>query len=256
MFNSNIVNKLKKLHLNYGAYALKASFEDEGVTDADLSDLVLLSGNTELKVYVKIGGCEANRDIEKCLRLGIGGIVAPMVESEFAVSKFINSVIHRCSLFEIPYSPKLFVNLETVTACKNAKKIIKKHYKDLNGIVVGRSDLSKSLGLDKSNVNDPEVMKVVRDTLYIAKDYGLQTKMGGTVSKDSTKLIHELWSNDQLNYFETRAVIFDLDKTENIPESITEALAYEQLLLNRRYNFHNVKSNFFDSRIKNIEGRK
>ena len=93
MFNENITNKLKDLDNVHGAHALKASFEDEGVTDCDLSDLVLLSGGTGLKVYVKIGGCEANRDIERCLRLGIKGIVAPMVESEFAVSKFINSVL-------------------------------------------------------------------------------------------------------------------------------------------------------------------
>jgi|TARA_Y100000287_G_scaffold175933_1_gene166115 hypothetical protein len=256
MFNNNITNKLKNLNSNYGAHALKASFEDEGVTDADLNDLILLSGDTKLKVYVKIGGCEANRDIETCLRMGIRGIVAPMVESDFAVSKFIDSVAERCSLFAIPYSPKLFVNLETETACKNAKKIIKKHHKNLSGIVVGRSDLSKSLGLSKANVNDTRVMNVVRDTLNVAKDYNLQTKMGGTVSRDSSKLIYELWSNGLLDFFETRAVIFKLENVENIKKSIGEALSYEQMLLKRRHHFHSVKSSFFDSRVQSIEVRK
>ena len=255
MFNKNITNKLKDLHSIHGAYALKASFEDEGVTDSDLSDLVLLSGGSGLKVYVKIGGCEANRDIERCLRLGIKGIVAPMVESEFAVSKFISSVEERCSLFGVR-KPKVFVNLETQLACNRARTIIEAHHSSLNGIVVGRSDLSKSMGLSKAEVNDPVVMKVVKQTLQTAKEYGLTTKMGGTVSRESCDLIEELYESQLLDFFETRAVIYDLSKTFNIKRSIKQALEYEQMLLVRRQNFHNVKAGFFNSRVSNIEVRK
>lgn len=255
MFNENITHKLKDLHNVHGAYALKASFEDEGVTDCDLSDLVLLSGGTGLKVYVKIGGCEANRDIERCLRLGIKGVVAPMVESEFAVSKFIDSVSQRCSLFGIE-KPKIFVNLETELACKRARKIIKSHYNSLDGIVVGRSDLSKSMGLAKTDVNDTKVMKVVQETLTIAKEYELTTKMGGTVSSDSCAVISSLYDQGLLNFFETRAVIYDLSKTFDIKRSIKQALEYEQMLLTRRQSFHGVKAKFFNDRIANIEVRK
>ena len=116
MFNENITNKLKDLHNVHGAYALKASFEDEGVTDCDLSDLVLLSGGTGLKVYVKIGGCEANRDIERCLRLGIKGIVAPMVESRFALQKFSESIN------KLPYDGNKFINIEKKLKKKCKKK--------------------------------------------------------------------------------------------------------------------------------------
>ena len=255
MFNENITNKLKDLHNVHGAYALKASFEDEGVTDCDLSDLVLLSGGTGLKVYVKIGGCEANRDIERCLRLGIKGIVAPMVESEFAVFKFIDSVNQRCSLFGVE-RPKIFVNLETELACQRAKKIIKSHSNSLDGIVVGRSDLSKSMGLTKADVNGTKVMKVVQETLTIAKDYELTTKMGGTVSSDSCAVISDLYDQGLLNFFETRAVIYDLSKIFDIKRSIKKALEYEQMLLTRRQNFHGVKAKFFNDRITNIEVRK
>ena len=255
MFNENITNKLKDLHNVHGAYALKASFEDEGVTDCDLSDLVLLSGGTGLKVYVKIGGCEANRDIERCLRLGIKGVVAPMVESEFAVSKFIDSVNQRCSLFGVE-RPKIFVNLETELACQRAKKIIKTHCENLDGIVVGRSDLSKSMGLTKADVNGIRVMKIVRETLAVAKNYGLTTKMGGTVSSESCTTINGLYDRNLLDFFETRAVIYDLSKIFDIKRSIKQALEYEQMLLTRRQNFHSVKAKFFNDRITNIEVRK
>lgn len=255
MFNENITDKLKDLHNVHGAYALKASFEDEGVTDCDLSDLVLLSGGTGLKVYVKVGGCEANRDIERCLRLGIKGIVAPMVESEFAVSKFIDSVSERCALFGVN-RPKIFVNLETELACQRAKKIIKMHGENLDGIVVGRSDLSKSMGLTKADVNSVKVTKVVRETLTIAKEYNLTTKMGGTVSSESYAIIDGLYKRDLLNFFETRAVIYDLSKIFDIKRSIKQALEYEQMLLTRRQNFHGVKAKFFNDRVTNIEVRK
>ena len=255
MFSKDITSKLKDIHKHHGAYALKASFEDEGVTDSDLSDLVLLSGGTGLKVYVKIGGCEANRDIEKCFRLGIKGIVAPMVESSFAVSKFIDSIEQRASLFGIK-KPKIFVNLETIQAANQCLNICQQHAETLDGIVVGRSDLSKSMGLQKKNVNDKEVMSVVERTLETAKSFGLTTKMGGTVSALSAPLIKNLHDKGLLDYFETRAVIYNLSKVFDIKRSIKQALEYEQMLLNRRQNFHNVKSSFFKQRVSSIEVRK
>ena len=255
MFDKKITRSIINLKQKQGAYALTASYEDEGITDSDLNDLILLSGNTGLQVYVKIGGCEANRDIEKCLRLGISGIVAPMVESPFAVSKFIASVKSKCKMLSVP-EPKMFVNLETIDACNRAQEILEAHHKDLNGIVVGRSDLSKSMGLEKKNVNDREVIDVVRSTMVIAKSFGLQTKMGGTVSNESVEVINKLFSEGLLDRFETRAVVFTISESEDILSSVTAALAYEQMLLKKRHHFHDAKAKFFNDRVESIEGRK
>ena len=255
MFDKKITRSIINLKQKQGAYALKASFEDEGITDSDLNDLILLSGNTGLQVYVKIGGCEANRDIEKCLRLGISGIVAPMVESPFAVSKFITSVKSKCKMLSVP-EPKMFVNLETIDACNRAQEILEAHHRDLNGIVVGRSDLSKSMGLEKKNVNDKKVIDVVRRTMTIAKSFGLQTKMGGTVSNESVEVINKLFSEGLLDRFETRAVVFTISESEDILSSVTAALAYEQMLLKKRHHFHDAKAKFFNDRVESIEGRK
>ncbi len=255
MFSKEIKQSIIELSNVHGAHALKASFEDEGVSDSDLTDLILLSGDSGLEVYVKIGGCEANRDIEKCLRLGISGLVAPMVESSFAVSKFIASTENKCRLLSIE-TPKKFINIETLTAVSNVEEILHQHHSSLDGIVVGRSDLSKSMGLQKSNVNDKEVIENVSRTLACAKKYNLKTKMGGTVSNASVPIIQELFAQGLLDRFETRAVIFDLNRVKDISSSIKSALRYEQMLLKKRMTFHSAKSNFYDQRINNIEGRK
>ena len=255
MFDKKIKKSLTKLKEKHGAVALKASFEDEGVSDSDLDDLILLSGESGLDVYVKIGGCEANRDIEKCLRLGIQGIVAPMVESPFAVSKFLDSVQSRSDLLGVP-TPKCFVNLETIDACKRSEEIIKKHHKRLSGIVVGRSDLSKSMGLQKKNVNDKSVIQVAEIAFRAARTYGLQTKMGGTVSQNSVSVITKLFQDKLLDKFETRAVVFSIKDNNNILNSVKKALEYEQMLLKKRHHFHDVKAKFFLDRVTNIEERK
>jgi len=255
MFDKKIKKSLVKLKQKHGAVALKASFEDEGISDSDLDDLILLSGESNLDVYVKIGGCEANRDIEKCLRLGIDGIVAPMVESPFAVSKFIDSVHNKCDLLGVE-KPMCFINLETIDACKRSSEILKHHHKSLSGIVVGRSDLSKSMGLSKSNVNDKDVIEVAKITFREARKYGLQTKMGGTVSQDSVDVIADLFESNLLDKFETRAVVFSIKETNNVLNSVQKALDYEQMLLKRRNHFHSVKAKFFLDRVNSIEERK
>ena len=45
-----------------------------------------------LKLNIKIGGCEAKNDIFFCTSTKVDGIVAPMVESEYALKKFIQTI--------------------------------------------------------------------------------------------------------------------------------------------------------------------
>jgi 4-hydroxy-2-oxoheptanedioate aldolase len=254
MFNDKIKQKITLMKEKYGASALKASFEDEGVTDSDLTDLVMLAGTPDLQVFVKIGGCEANRDIEKCLRLGVAGVVAPMVESEFAVSKFISSMKSKCDLLKVT-PPQQFINIETMTACEKIEDILKEHHKNIDGIVVGRSDLSRSLGLSKNNVDDYVVMIYAEKALAAAKKYGLKTKMGGSVSKKSAPRLEEMHKKGLLDGFETRAVVFDMVSGVSIDDAIKQAIEYEQMLLAKREHFHSLKAESFMDRVKKIGER-
>ena len=77
---------------NAGASHLKVEFEAEGATSAEASLLATLADEANLELVVKVGGCEAVRDIRETLQLGAESVVAPMIESPFAASKFVRAV--------------------------------------------------------------------------------------------------------------------------------------------------------------------
>ena len=220
MFSKEIKDCVYDLNVLYSASALKASFEDEGINDEDLTDLVLLSGFGDLEVAV-------NAAKIKSRALGVHDV-------------------------------GLHVNLETKTAVANAKDIISDHKDSLRGVVVGRSDLSMSMGLQKANVDDEVVMDCVRSVLYTAKKNGLMTTMGGTISVKTVPHIISLRRQGLLDRFETRAVVFDINTPDDhiLSSAITKALEYEQLLLNQRAVYHKARAFELDTRVTSIEGRK
>ena len=211
----------------------------------------------DLDVAVKIGGAEANSDIVRCLRRGITDIVAPLVETTYAAHKFTQAAHSRALSLGIN-EIGLHVNLETKTAAKNSIEIIENHKKLLKGIVVGRSDLSMSMGLSKKEVDSDKVMNVVSEVLKTGKAAGLMTTMGGTISTDSVSHISNLYSSGMLNRFETRAVVFNIKTNDKslLSDSVRCALRYEQLLLKARSIYHSVRSTELKNRIESIEGRK
>ena len=71
---------------------MKSEFESEGASFRDLVRLRRWSARQDIALHLKIGGVEALRDIKDALELGVDGLIAPMVESPFGVTKFINAV--------------------------------------------------------------------------------------------------------------------------------------------------------------------
>jgi len=86
-FISDLV-RLKRL----GAVGVKQSFEDEGASREDIRKMRAMTSAANLDLNVKVGGCEARNDISFCKKIGVNGIVAPMVESKYALKKFIQTV--------------------------------------------------------------------------------------------------------------------------------------------------------------------
>ena len=82
------LKKLKKL----GAVAVKQSLEDEGVSYDDLTVMKKITKKAKLQLNVKIGGCEAKNDIYFCEWLKVNSMVAPMVESPYALRKFLQTI--------------------------------------------------------------------------------------------------------------------------------------------------------------------
>ena len=68
---------------------IKQSLEDEGASFNDIKIMKKITSAAKVDLNVKIGGCEAKNDIFFCKKIKTNSIVAPMIESEYALRKFI-----------------------------------------------------------------------------------------------------------------------------------------------------------------------
>ena len=182
---NDLVENLKTLSELYGVIGIKQSFEDEGALLDDVISVRRITELCNLMSFVKVGGCEANTDIYNCLRIGINGIIAPMVESEFAVSKFMDCYNSKAEYYLV---------IESKTAYANIDEILETGQDKLTGIVLGRSDLAKSYRLNKSETDSDFIHSIAEDVFIKAKKYNLFTTLGGNVSIKSCKFIEKMFN--------------------------------------------------------------
>jgi len=247
---------LQKL-LNEGVVGVKQSFEDEGVLFDDVVKIKRLCDSLGAYVSVKIGGCEAVSDINNCLLLDVNGIVAPMVESEFALQKFVEAVITNVDV-DTREKMNFYINVESKTAYENLDKILSSpSSKLLTGVVVGRSDLTKSFGYGKQDVTSNEMCNIVTDILKQCKDYGFKTLMGGNIGSSSIEFIKKLYNKNLLNNIETRNVIIDLNKADinDLDNLIKNSLFFESSWLNYKAEYYNKIGTEYIERSKTILDR-
>ena len=88
----NLFKDLKILKKKFSIQGIKAEFEAEGSNQFDIYKLRSLTNKLDIKLYIKIGGVEAVNDIYFCVEVGADGIIAPMVESKFAIKKFLDII--------------------------------------------------------------------------------------------------------------------------------------------------------------------
>ena len=151
-----MVEILQKGKEHYGYVGVKAEFEAEGTRVEELMRLLDIAHRADLKIAVKIGGCEAKRDLLESKQFGVDYIIAPMVETDYALSKYIAAKNSIYTEDEQKYTDFL-VNLETVTSYENREKIIELSKKNINGVVFGRVDFSESLGVGRDGIHSKEV---------------------------------------------------------------------------------------------------
>ena len=250
-----MIEILKKLKSEYGVFEIKAEYENEGSRQTELMRLKDIAEKSDLPIIVKIGGVEAVTDIYNALSIGVKGIIAPMAETAFATSKFLNAIdtfVPHDNQKDIEFA----INIETITAYHNIDEMLNLDKINLlSSITVGRVDFTGSLGADRSFSNSDEMLQYCIEIFQKAKDKGLKTALGGAISLDSKSFIEKLISEKLIDKFETRKLVYNESSINNISEGLPLGVKFELLWLKskRRY-YHRVRDED-EKRIEMLEKR-
>jgi len=181
---------------------------------------------------LKISGCAALRDLHEARQVGARYISAPMIESRYALQKFIDIIAKTYQAAEIEAVDFLF-NLETIQAYQCFDEILKLALASsvITGIVFGRSDFSGSLGI-QGEVQNAQVTAALAAIAQRLTPTRLDLVVGGTMSLASLPELRRI-ARHKLTRFETRKVVFDatsLNDTD-LKHSLLDAVHFEILWL-------------------------
>ncbi len=256
ILEKKMVDVLKDLKDNYYVNGIKAEFEAEGTRLEEALRLKEVCMKAELPLTIKIGGCEAVRDLYECRVIGVNRIVAPMVETVTAMKKFIAA-----AKLAIPEDERksiaLAINVETVDSCNAFDKMLHtKEINELNGIVVGRTDMTRSLNLSINDINTDTIFEYTKTVFAKAKTRGLICACGGGVSAHSLPFFRRL-PECFLDYYETRKVIFGCPGAlrDGAETGILKAVGFELLWLKNKRDYYTAISIEDNHRIKTLESR-
>jgi hypothetical protein len=251
-----MAEQLQDLRENHHVVGVKAEFEAEGTRLEEAMRLKEVVSAAGLGLTMKVGGCEALRDMYESRVIGVQRIVGPMVESPWALHKFVEA----CKMAypeEERDTVKLAVNIETVTGVENFPAMLElPDVEGLDGIVLGRVDMSGSMGLTREDINSEAVYQVAERVFLQAKTRGLECALGGGVSADSLPFLRRLPAGT-LDRYETRKVIFaspaglgpDADK------GILKAVGFELMWLKNKRDFYGRIFEEDHSRIEMLQSR-
>jgi HpcH/HpaI aldolase/citrate lyase family len=239
----------------YGIVAVKAEFEAEGTRVDELLRLLEIARRAGVKVGLKIGGCEAIRDLIECRQYGVDYVIAPMVETPYALSKYIAAIAKVFPDDERKDIGFLF-NLETRTTFDSLVEMARIGGEENVGLVFGRVDFAGSLGRDRAFVNSPKMMSYVRRAAEVARERNIELVVGGGVSQDSIEPLRGI-RNIRLDRFETRKVIFDSEILigDKIARALTLAIEFELLWLKNKRDYYLGIGAEDESRIAMMEAR-
>lgn len=227
ILENQMIETLIDLRENHHVVGLKLSFEDEGTLADEATVFMRIAQKVSLPVAIKVGGCDARKDIYDAWNLGVSKIVAPMVETPYALKLFIQALNSVCPNWQ-ESGIKAYINVETITACQNIEAILAiPEAKQLAGCVMGRTDLVGSMNLSRDLVNSDTVFNTVSRLSQFIKNANKEFLIGGSMTIDSIPFIQKL-PTGSLQFFETRNVIFDISSIDNdVQSGLNKAMSFE-----------------------------
>jgi len=254
-YEHRMLEILREGKANCGIVSVKAEFEAEGTRVDELLRLLEIARRADVKVGVKIGGCEAIRDLMECRQFGVDYIIAPMIETPYALSKF---VLGKDKIFpgEEQEDIKFLFNVETQSTYDNLAGLADVAGEAGVGMVLGRVDFAGSLGKGREYVDSDEMLEKVLAVAAVARERNVEMVMGGGVSAKSIEFLRKVRAT-KLDRFETRKIIFDGGVLEggNIEGGLALAIEFELLWLKSKRDYYNGIGAEDAERIAMMEAR-
>lgn len=255
ILEKEIVEILKSLRDECGCFQIKAEFEAEGTRMVELMRLKDLTAGLGLPIIMKIGGVESVTDVYNCLEIGVASIIAPMVETPFALRKYAQ-MIEKMVAPDNAEDIDFYFNMETITSYHHFQEMMNMpELKCIDGVTIGRVDLAGSLNKDRSYVDSDEFLEICRNTFRLAREKGLACGLGGAISTRSIDFIRTLNNEKLLDKFETRKVVFHADAVTKGTEIFQKALEFELLWLKSKRRYYSRIKEEDESRIAMLEKR-
>ncbi|EGD60725.1 hypothetical protein Y88_1806 [Novosphingobium nitrogenifigens DSM 19370] len=232
-----MLDMLRKGRDHYGVVAIKAEFEAEGTRPDELLRLLDLTARADLKLALKIGGCEAISDLHASKLYGAGYIIAPMVETPYALSKFADA---RDKVYGTGAQTTRFLfNLETLSTLAALPAMLPIAAERLDGVVFGRVDFTLSQDLPRGAINERVITDAVLTTAQACRTHDLELVVGGSVALDALGPLREV-REIRLDRFETRKVVFDGAAVESaaFEAGIANAVAFELCWLENKRDYY------------------
>ena len=239
---------------HFGVVAVKAEFEAEGTRPDEFLRLLHLAHYANLRVALKIGGCEAVSDLLASRLYGVDYIIAPMVETPYALAKFVDAKAKTHGNNE--EKTEFLFNLETQTTLECLEQMLPVARGNVDGIVFGRVDFTLSRGMPRDAINEPSITEAVLRVARVCVDTGLDLVVGGSVGVAAIDALRQIRSV-RLDRFETRKVIFDgaaLDGN-SIESGIQNAVDFELAWLKNKQDYYGCIGSEDASRIAMMEQR-
>ncbi|MGI0407041.1 aldolase/citrate lyase family protein [Helicobacter himalayensis] len=250
---SRLYEQLCLLRDRFSLCGIKAEFEAEGSSFRDIVRLRRLTQKANVALFLKIGGVEALRDLKDSLEIGVDGVIAPMVESEFGAKKFYDSVQ------KIYKDSRIFttLNIETRTSIDNARAIMAFAYKKFDSITIGRSDLSASYFDQKIKPDSDFIFSLLENLASLSLEFDLPIAVGGGLSATTLHKFNTEFSHlaQKFAKLETRKVILPASVFLSSPNALKEALIFEELYILSKKEFSDLHIDSEITRLTELQRR-